>query len=170
MSEHADSTRLAASYVITADDLVAMSRMTERDALTVIHITTAVVIAIGILFAVRWNPMAGAAVMGLGIALGILSLTPAFWRFWLMRRAGSLVGQQRSFTFDAAGIHEGDLALGYMTPWSTFSVMRVTTDGVFLMRDGIVVQMLPARAFASPYDVDRLIGLVSARTTNVSIA
>jgi hypothetical protein len=48
--------------------------------------------------------------------------------------------------------------------------MRVTADGVFLLRDDIVVQMLPARAFASPYDVDRLIGLVSARASNVSIA
>lgn len=170
VSEQANPSTVSVTYTVTADDLVAMSRMTERDARPLIHIITAVVLGIGFFIAVSLNPRAGAAVIGLGVALGILSVTPAFWRFWLTRQSGRLIGEQRSFTFDASGIHEGPPAIGYTTPWTAFSVMRITAEGVFLLTDGIVVQMLPIRAFATPYDVDRLIGLVSARASNVSIA
>ena len=146
MSEQTDTTTLSVTYTVTADDLVAMSRMTERDARPLIHIITAVVLGSGFLVAVSLNPRGGAAIIGIGIALGLLSVTPAFWRFWLARQSGRLIGQERNFTFDASGIHEGPPALGLITPWSSFSVMRITTEGVFLLTDGIVVQMLPARA------------------------
>jgi hypothetical protein len=48
--------------------------------------------------------------------------------------------------------------------------MRVTRDGVFLLRDRHVVLAIPARAFSSPDDVDRLIDLVSANAPGIRIA
>jgi hypothetical protein len=66
------------------------------------------------------------------------------------------------------GFHEERAGIRHTTPWSLPTVMRVTRDGVFLLRDGHVVLALPARAFASPQDVDHLISLASARATPIS--
>lgn len=58
-------------------------------------------------------------------------------------------------------------------PWGDVSEQTVgiaISASFVVTTDGIVLEMLPVRAFASSYDVDRLIGLVSARASNVSIA
>lgn len=75
-------------------------------------------------------------------------MTPAFWRWWLTRQAGPLVGQRRSFTFDDSGIHEGEHTFRATRPWTAFSVMRVTSDGVRQLRDAAA--LLPALQEASP--------------------
>ncbi|HEX6129398.1 MAG TPA: hypothetical protein VF071_10300 [Candidatus Limnocylindria bacterium] len=48
--------------------------------------------------------------------------------------------------------------------------MRITRGGVYLLRYGHVVLALPARAFGSSDDLDRLIGLVSANTSRARMA
>ena len=169
MSEHADSAQLSATYVVTADDLVATSRFGERNALPMLYYSAAVVVGIGAVL-VSSRPITGGVVIGLGAAIVGFAQLPAFWRWWLSRGARNLLGERRHFLFDAEGFHEERAGILHTTPWSVLTVMRITRDGVFLLREGHLVLALPARAFASPDDLDRLIDLVSANTTRVRIA
>jgi hypothetical protein len=159
MTEHADSTRLSATYVVTADDLVTTSRFAGRNSLPMIYISAAAVVAFGAMYV---DAPLGWPLIGLGVAIGALPMLPGLWRWWLTRRARSLVGEERHFVFDEEGFHEERAGIRHTTPWNLLSVMRITRDGVFLLRDGHLVLALPARAFATPDDLDRLIGLVSA--------
>lgn len=169
MSEHADFTGLSATYVVTADDLVATSRFAERGALPMLYITAAMAALVGVVL-IAWHPIAGALGLGLGIGIAALPMLPAFWRFWLTRQAHDLLGEERRFAFDADGFHEERAGIRHTTPWSLLTVMRITREGVFLLHDRHVVLALPARAFASPDDVDRLIDLVSANASRVTVA
>jgi hypothetical protein len=169
MSEHADSTQLSATYVVTADDLLVTNRFAERGALPMLYIAAAMGIPIGVLL-IGWNPIVGALAIGLCIGVAILPMVPGFWRWWLTRQAGDLLGERRHFVFDAEGFHEERAGSMHTTPWSLLTHMRVTRDGVFLLHDRHVVLAVPARAFSSPDDVDRLIGLVSANAPRVRIA
>ena len=169
MSEHADSTRLSATFVVTADDLVATSRFAERGALPLLYITALMAAFIGVVL-IAWHPVVGAVALGVGIGIACLPLMPAFWRWWLTRQARDLLGEERRISFDAEGLHEDRAGIRHTTPWSLLTVMRVTRDGIFLLRDRHVVLAIPARAFSSPDDVDRLIDLVSANASRVRVA
>jgi hypothetical protein len=119
---------------------------------------------------IAWNPVIGALGIGLCIGVAILPMVPGFWRWWLTRQAGDLLGERRHFVFDAEGFHEERAGILHTTPWDLLTLMRVTHDGVFLLHDRHVVLAVPARAFSSPDDVDRLIDLVSANASRVRIA
>lgn len=168
MSEHADSTELSITYTVTADDLVATSRFAARDTLPMLYITAAVVFGIGAIYAGD-RPLFGWPLFGMGLAIAAMASAPAFWRWWLTRQARNLVGEERRFVFDAEGFHEERAGIRHTTPWSLLSVMRITRNGIFLLRDGHVVLALPPRAFATPDDLDRLIGLVSANASRVRV-
>jgi hypothetical protein len=168
MSERATSTTLSATFVVTADDLLASSRYAERGALPLLYITAAMAALIGVVL-IAWQPMVGAVGLGLGIGIASLPLLPAFWRWWLTRQARDLLGEERRISFDADGLHEERAGIRHTTPWSLLTVMRVTRDGIFLLRDRHVVLAIPARAFGSPDDVDRLIELVSANASSIRI-
>ena len=169
MAEHTEPTEVSAAFVVTADDLVATSRFAERHVLPMVYVTAAAMVGIGAVL-VDSNPAAGVLAIGLGVAIGATSLSPAFWRYWLTLQARDLLGEERRFVFDAEGFHEERAGIRHTTPWSLLSVLRITRDGVFLLRDHHLVLAVPARAFASPDDVDRLIGLVSANASNVRVA
>ncbi len=167
MTEHADSTQLSATYVVTADDLVATSRFAGRSALPMVIITAAAVAGVGAFY---YDTAFGWVLIVLGVAIGGLAMLPAFWRWWLTHEAGTLLGEERRFVFDEEGCHEERAGIRHTTPWSLLSVMRITREGVYLLRDGHLVLALPARAFATPDEVDRLIGLASANTSRVRVS
>jgi hypothetical protein len=169
MSEAADSATLSATFVVTADDLVAINRFAERGAFPLLYITAAMAAVIGVVL-IAWQPMVGAVGLGLGIGIAVLPTLPGFWRWWLTHQARDLLGEERRFSFDARGLHEERAGVRRTTPWSLLTVMRVTRDGIFLMRDRHVVLAIPTRAFGSPADVDRLIDLVSANASGIRIA
>lgn len=168
MTEHASPAEISVTYVVTADDLVATSRMAGRDAMPMIHISAAVMVVLGI---VLWGTSAtmGAVLIASGVGAAVLTHLPGFWRFWLRRQAANLIGEHRRFAFDEDGLHEERADLRHTTPWSVLTEMRITPRGVFLLRHNHIVQALPARAFPSPDALDRLIGLVSAHAPNIRI-
>lgn len=169
MSDPADPTSLSATFVVTADDLVATSRFAERGALPMLYITAAMAALIGVVL-MAWHPVVGAVAVGLGIGIAALPMLPAFWRWWLTRQARDLLGEERHISFDAEGVHEERAGIRRTTPWTLLTVMRVTRDGIFLLRDRHVVLAIPARAFSSPDAVDDLIDLVSANASGIRIA
>jgi hypothetical protein len=160
---------VSATFVVTADDLVGMSRMAGRDGIPFILVAAITFVGIGLML---WGHSAilGVAAAIFGVLTAAVALVPGLWRFWLMRQASDLVGEERHFVFDDEGFHEERAGIRHTTPWSAITLMRLTRDGIYLLRHGHVVLRLPARAFASPDDVDRLIGIVSAHASNVRVS
>ena len=169
-SELAAQPPLSVTFTVTADDLYATSRMAARDAWPVIHILAAMLIIGGLVLLALKSPIVGALLIGSGIGVSGLALVPAFWRFWLGRRAAILLGEERHFVFDAEGIHEERTGIRHTTPWTLLTEMRITTDGVFLLHHYQLVLTVPARGFPSPDAMDRLISLASAHAPNVRIS
>ena len=161
---------LSVTFTVTADDLFATSRMAARDAWPMIHILAGLLVIGGLVLLVLESPIVGALLIGSGIGVSGLALLPTFWRFWLSRRAAILVGEERHFVFDAEGVHEERTGIRHTTPWTLLTEMRITPDGVFLLRHYQLVLTIPARAFPSPDAMDRLIGLASAHAPNVRIS
>jgi hypothetical protein len=160
---------LSATFVVTADDLVIPSRLAGRDTVPMIQLSAFVFVLMGIMVW-GYSTLLGGLLVAFGVAVSAVALVPAFWRFWLTRQAGDLLGEERNFIFDTEGFHEERAGIRHTTPWSAITVVRITRDAVFLLRYGHVVQLLPTRAFASPDDVDRLIDIVSANASNVSVS
>jgi hypothetical protein len=168
MTESAAAPDLSVAYVVTADDLLATNRIGERDGRPMLFVTAAVLVLLGVLL---WqlSPLLGGAIAAVGIAAASLVFVPALWRVWIARQAGNLIGERRQFAFDEEGVHEESAGIRHTLPWSTFTHLRVDRGIVMLARNGRLVLAIPARAFASPDDVQRLIGLASAHASHVKI-
>ena len=80
---------VSATFVVTADDLVGMSRMAGRDGIPFILVAAITFVGIGLMLW-GYSPILSATAAIFGVLTAAVALVPGLWRFWLLRQAGDL--------------------------------------------------------------------------------
>ena len=151
------------SYTVTVDGLVDAARLAHSGTRNKILLLAAAAAVIGLVFLVLSPTGSGLLLVFFGVAMTVLIVLRAPERWFVARRAGSVVGTPVRLVVDDAGIEAATPSATGRLAWSGLTEVRADDRAVVFLGGRVLASWAPADAFGPPERREEIVAFARAR-------
>lgn len=151
------------SYTVSVDGLVDAARLAHSGTRNRILLLAAAAAVVGLVFLVVSPTGSGLLLVFFGVVMTLLLVLRAPERWYVGRRAGSVVGTPVRLVIDVDGVEATTPAASGRIAWSGLTHVRADERSVVLLGGRVLASWAPADALGSPERREEIVAFARAR-------